>query len=113
MGDASLHEAMAIQTAYFDLMRAVSDIAPDLSPDIALMLALIGDQTLTPTEIMRRKYFNGTNMSYSLVLLEKAGFIIRSSAPDRRKRPVTLTRKGMAIAHDIANAFSEEARRAA
>lgn len=113
MGEDILHEARAIQTAYFDLMRAVSDIAPELSPDLALMLAFIGDETLTPTEIKRRKYFHGRNPTYGLAFLEKAGFITRSSAPDRRKRPVTLTRKGMAIAHDIANAFSEEGRRAA
>jgi DNA-binding MarR family transcriptional regulator len=113
MGDASLTDALAIKTAYLDLMSFVEKIAPAMSPELALMLAFIGDETLTPTEIKRRKYYTGTNPTYNLYRLEKAGFITRSSTPDRRKRPVTLTRKGMAIAHDIANAFSEEARRAA
>lgn len=110
----SLNEALSIQAAYTDLMNFIWSVAPEIAPDLALMMALIGDQTLTPTEIKRRKYFNGTNPTYSLHYLEKEGFIQRSRiGEDRRKNTVTLTRKGREIAHRVAMAFSEEARDAA
>lgn len=110
----SLNEALAIQAEYFDLMNRVAGVVPEIAPDLALMIALIRDQILTPTEIKRRKYYNGTNPTYAFQTLEKEGFIERSRvANDRRKNLVMLTRKGREIAHRVAMAFSEQEAEAA
>lgn len=109
----TLSEALAIQTAYVNVLAKIQEMAPDVSPEFGLVLALVGGQTFTPAEIMRRKYYAGTNLTYGLKCLEKSGLIERCSASDRRKKPLILTTKGRWLADRIASAFAAEAKDAA
>lgn len=91
------------QLAYAKMISDVQDltIGTKLTPAMALMLAFVGDQVMTRTEIHRYGYFIGTNLTYSLEQLEKDRLIERLDgcvSADRRRRPVKLTEAGRGIA---------------
>jgi DNA-binding MarR family transcriptional regulator len=93
----------ATQIAYAQIIAQVQEliIGTRLTPQMALALAFIGDQIITPIDIKRYGYFIGTNMSYGLNQLESDGLIERVDqcvSADRRRRPVKLTAAGRRIA---------------
>jgi DNA-binding MarR family transcriptional regulator len=92
-----------VQLAYAEMISAVQEIiaGTKLTPQMALMLAFIGDQIMTPADIRRYGYFIGTSLTYSLHQLERDSLIERIDqcvSADRRRRPVKLTEAGRRIA---------------
>jgi len=63
-----------------------------------LMIMTLGNDMVPAASLVQDGYYDGTNPSYNLSALEKAGFIRRSIVPgDRRKRLVSLTYKGLEL----------------
>ena len=95
-----------IQLAYADTISAAQDVisGTGLTPQMALLLAFLGDQIMSPADIQRYGYFIGTSLTYSLDrlaldhLIERIDGLVSS---DRRRRPVKLTPVGRRIAASI------------
>jgi len=93
----------ATQIAYAAMIAKVQKLIAGtrLTPQMALMLAFIGDQVISPADIQRYGYFIGTNVGYNLKELERDSMIERVPglvSADRRRRPVKLTPAGRRIA---------------
>jgi DNA-binding MarR family transcriptional regulator len=106
----------AIQRMYFDLLKEVEHItfAYSINAQQALMLAHIGDEELSPREIIRKRYYTGSNATYNLNNLTEAGFVTRAAAKfDRRKVLISLTPKGREVAEQVREALAERVREVA
>jgi DNA-binding MarR family transcriptional regulator len=95
-----------VQLAYADMISAAQEIVSGtrLTPPMGLILAFLGDQTMSPADIRRYGYFIGTSLTYSLDRLEEDDRIERLDglvSSDRRRRPVKLTRRGLHMAASI------------
>jgi DNA-binding MarR family transcriptional regulator len=67
-----------------------------ITPSQGLMVMALGTDTVLVSNIIHDGYYDGTNASYNLNVLEKNGLIMRSSVKgDRRKRLVSLTAEGL------------------
>jgi DNA-binding MarR family transcriptional regulator len=93
----------ATQLAYARMISAVQDIicGTNLTPQMALILAFVGDQIMSPADIRRYGYFIGTSLTYSLEQLTADHLIERVEGQSRRHRPVKLTPVGRRIAASI------------
>jgi DNA-binding MarR family transcriptional regulator len=85
----------ATQIAYAAMIAKVQKLIAGtrLTPQMALMLAFIGDQVISPADIQRYGYFIGANVGYNLKELERDSMIERVPglvSADRRRRPVKL-----------------------
>ena len=97
---------LATQLAYSQMILAVQNIVccTKLSPRMALIIAFLGDQIMSPADIQRYGYFIGTSLTYNLDQLEKDHLIERINglvSSDRRRRPVKLTLAGRRMAASI------------
>lgn len=73
----------------------------------ALLLYKIGDQTMPIGEISSRGYYLGTNISYNLKKLIKAGYIKQTEADyDKRSSIIELTDKGLGFCDLLKKAFA-------
>jgi DNA-binding MarR family transcriptional regulator len=107
---------MSIQKEYLDLLREIDKAAgdPDVSAQQALLIANLGDEHLSGTQIMKKRYYAGTNANYNLNRLEKTGHIIRSTNRfDRRIVTISLTPKGREVAFRVRAALAERVRETA
>lgn len=78
------------------LRRALAD--DGITPSQCLMIMALGTDRILTKSIVHDGYYDGTNASYNLNVLENAGLINRSGVKgDRRKRLVSLTPKGLEI----------------
>ncbi len=86
------------------LMLAKTPFA-DVSPVQALLIHNIADNKTRVGELKTRGFYLGTNVTYNLKKLVKAGYVNRViSNSDKRSMTVSLTRKGMEVC-DLVNAF--------
>lgn len=70
----------------------------DINPTQALMLLKIGHMAMSPTELVVRGDYSGTNPSYNVKHLVECGLVTRERrSRDRRSNAVRLTHKG----HDL------------
>jgi DNA-binding MarR family transcriptional regulator len=92
-----------VQLAYADMISAVQDVicGTGLTPQMALILAFVGDQIMSPVDIRRYGYFIGTSLTYSLEQLAADHLIERVEGETRRHRPIKLTPVGRRIAASI------------
>jgi DNA-binding MarR family transcriptional regulator len=68
------------------------------------LLAQVGDQGMTPTELCRQLCVSKQNMTGMIVRLEKKGLIERRPEPrDRRSFRVAATEKGALMVHNLEN----------
>lgn len=107
---------MEIQKMYLDLLQEIERAAddPDLTAQQALILARIGDEHLPANQILKKRYYAGTNASYNLNRLEKSGHLARATNRfDRRIVTVFLTPKGREVAVRVREALAEKERVAA
>ena len=99
---------LSIQATYAEMIREVQsglskfyDGHP-ITPQMAILIACIGDQTLRPSDLFRLGYFIGTNASYNLRTLESAGLIRRLPVPgDRRQSLIALTHHGIELSASL------------
>lgn len=78
---------------------------PDVSPVQALLIYNISDKRLTVGELKGRGFYLGTNVTYNLKQLVKAGYINQVITPqDKRSMQVSLTAKGKKV-HGLVNQF--------
>ena len=94
---------LATQLAYAQMILTVQNIVcgTNLSPQMALIIAFLGDQIMSPADIKRYGYFIGTSLTYNLDQLEDDHLIERIDgqfSSDRRRRPVKLTPVGRRMA---------------
>ncbi len=84
---------------YADLIQMVQCAVPrSITPHMALILAFVGNELISPSELLRRGYYIGTNCSYALKTLERLGLITDRPAKDKRSRLIELTSEGLEIA---------------
>ena len=84
---------------YADLIQMVQCTVPrSITPHMALILAFVGNELISPSELLRRGYYIGTNCSYALKTLERLGLITDRPAKDKRSRLIELTSEGLEIA---------------
>lgn len=73
----------------------------------ALLLYHIGNETVSATDLRRRGYYMGSNVSYNLKKLIDGGFIDHQrSKADRRAVQIKLTQAGLKI-HDVVKKLFE------
>ncbi len=110
-------EVRAIYSAYADLMVAVHSLARrhSVSPASILLIAFLGDQKLTASQLLNDNLTAQNNLSYTLSVLEGRGWVARSGEGigDRRKRLVWLTEEGLASCAAIRNELAFGKRTAA
>ncbi len=109
MRDTLIEAILSVQSAYADLEEeirgALGNVA--ITPAAAIVIMCLGNQSLTATEIMRRRYYVGSNFSYTLRRLEESGFLFgEPSENDRRIRRLSLTPSGHDLALRIREALS-------
>lgn len=81
----------------------------DVSPVQALLLFNISDNRTTVGELKSRGFYLGTNVTYNLKKLVKAGYVNRVIMPtDKRSMIVSLTRKGKAARDQVNDFFEQE-----
>ena len=92
-----------VQLAYARMISAVQDIIcrTKLTPQMALILAFVGDQIMSPADIRRYGYFIGTSLTYSLEQLAADHLIERVEGKTRKHRPIKLTPVGRRVAASI------------
>lgn len=103
-------EVLDLHRKYEALHNKVNDALAEfdhrLQPDYAIAMAFIGEQKLVLADVRRRKYYIGTNSSYMLRILQKAGYVEKSpSLTDERSKLVSLTEKGLGIAGIVREAL--------
>ena len=70
----------------------------DINPVQALLIYNIGDEELSAGELKTRGYYQGSNVSYNLKKLVKAGYVSHErSQADKRAVRVRLTEKGKQV----------------
>lgn len=95
---------LAIQKAYAKMLSEIHSACwnLDIAPSMGMVVACLGDDTLTPAEIQRRGYFIGTNLTATLDKLEREYLIERvKKERDRRLNMVRLTLRGRTVAITI------------
>lgn len=93
-----------IQSAYKKMLGATSysGSSRQLPAQVMVLIACLGDQKLTPTNMARRGYWIGTNLSYTLSELEKRGLIVREqNTADRRNVNISLSEAGLELCASI------------
>ncbi len=84
----------------FELERLHID---DISPPQALMLTKIEDRDVAVRDIVERGYYLGSNASYNIRQMVRAGYVPQErSSHDRRSIRVRLTEKGKELCDRIA-----------
>ena len=84
----------------FELDRLHID---DISAPQALMLTKIEDRDVSVRDIVERGYYLGSNASYNIRQMVKAGYVAQErSSHDRRSMRVHLTEKGKELCAKIA-----------
>jgi DNA-binding MarR family transcriptional regulator len=84
---------------YADLIQVVQCAVPrSITPHMALILAFVGTELISPSELLRRGYYIGTNCTYALKTLERLGLITDRPAKDKRCKLIELTSEGLEIA---------------
>lgn len=100
-------DALALQRAMIALHARLEEIdypkdTPHLLPQVALMIACIGDQELHSRQIIRFGYWPGKNVSHPINYLVRSGIVNRRTIPnDRRVVLYSLTPKGLAVCERI------------
>jgi DNA-binding MarR family transcriptional regulator len=80
----------------------------DVNSVQALLLYNIGDKELTASELRKRGYYLGSNVSYNLKKLTEEGFLAHQrSRADRRAVCISLTDKGRAVRDIVAQLFDK------
>lgn len=90
---------LEVRSRYSDLLEAVNRIAgTDVTPQQGLMIMTLGEAVIPATAMRKSRYYDGTNATYNLNLLEQRGYIVRHPVPgDRRRMNVALSDKGIAL----------------
>ena len=90
-------DARARHAAMMDQLRRA--LAGDgITASQGLMIMTLGMDTVLAGSIVQDGYYDGTNASYNLNVLEVAGLVKRTSVKgDRRKRLVSLTTAGLEL----------------
>lgn len=99
----------AVTAAYAEMLAAVREAAgrTGLTPQIAMVLATIGDKSISVAELRRGRYFVTTNTSYFVRELADRELIEKGRGLDLRLRPIKLTPKGREIAIAIRKKLSQ------
>lgn len=80
----------------------------------ALVILLLGDRTMTPTEIREELLLVPSNISYTLTGLQKRRLIRRVDRPDSRKSHfIKLTDKGLQLCANLREELAEKVKVAA
>lgn len=83
----------------------------ELTPVQALLLYNIGPRELSVGELRARGFYQGSNVSYSVNKLTRAGYLAQvPCAADRRSVRVSLTEKGHEVAEIVHTLFARHAR---
>lgn len=70
----------------------------DITTSQALILYNIGQERLSVSEIMSRKYYLGTNVTYNLRKMVETDYVVQTaSTTDQRVQYVSLTDKGLKL----------------
>jgi len=103
---------------YLDVVRVELDRIgePDMKAAEAVLLSNIGDAEVNVKTLMERGYYYGSNASYNLKKLEKAGYLEQYKSPsDRRATIVRLTARGkdicerlLSVEADFADFYEDE-----
>lgn len=104
---------LVTQLAYAKMITEVHDIVrgTSLTPQMALLVAFLGEQVMTRKIIHHCGYFIGTNLTYTLAELERSQLIERLNgavSDDARKRPIRLTDAGRKLALAIRTRLAAE-----
>lgn len=105
-----------VQSQYHGIMEKVKLATRKhrLTPEAGLMVAFLGNDALSMTEIIKKRYYIGYNPTYNIRILEQDGFIERKTARyDARMKTIRLTPKGKELADQIRRALGGEAKREA
>ena len=80
----------------------------DLNAVQALLVYNVGDNEVTASELSKRGYYLGSNVSYNLKKLVDTGFLNHTrSRSDRRSVSISLTEKGRAVHRALAQLFAQ------
>jgi DNA-binding MarR family transcriptional regulator len=83
----------------------------DINPIQALLLYNIGDRELTASELRRRGYYLGANVSYNLNKLVEMGFLDHQrSRIDRRSVNIKLTVRGREVCAIVDGLYQKHVR---
>lgn len=109
------HHVLGVQSAYARLIAQVKCLivppVPAMTPEMALLIAHLGTQRVTASQIAASHYSVGTNLVYNLACLERMGLLTRQAHPgDARKRIITLTAMGLALAVTFREGLAEKPR---
>jgi DNA-binding MarR family transcriptional regulator len=103
-----------VQNEYDKLMRTVKLVLGEhpITTDAGLMVAMIGCEMISADEIKAKRYYIGTNTSYTIRQLEKYGYLFREIVRnDKRKKAIRLTPKGRELADQIRIALGGSAQK--
>ncbi|MFL5259505.1 MAG: transcriptional regulator LdtR [Hyphomicrobiales bacterium] len=109
-----LEALMLIERLHRRLLDVIKDDfertgEPEVNPVQALLLFNIGDSELTAGELKTRGHYQGSNVSYNLKKLVKAGYVNHErSSSDKRSVRVKLTAKGQRIRHRVDQLYSRQ-----
>ncbi len=95
---------------YLDVVRAELDSMGEdgMKAAEAVLLSNIGDSEVNVKTLMERGYYYGSNASYNLKKLEKAGYLEQFKSPnDRRATIVRLTDQGKDLCARLTKRESE------
>lgn len=109
-----LESLMLIERLHRRLLDVIKDDfertgEPEVNPVQALLLFNIGDSELTAGELKTRGHYQGSNVSYNLNKLVKAGYVNHErSSSDKRSVRVKLTDKGQRIRHRVDQLYNRQ-----
>lgn len=107
-------DALALQLDMKAMYTTLAEIdypsgTPHLSPQLAFMIACIGEQELHSRQILRLGYWFGTNISHPINYLAKEGVVKKRTPPDdKRIIYFSLTPKGLALCERIRKALTND-----
>ena len=95
---------------FLDIVKQELDASKytDVTAPQALLLLNMNENVVTIGEVLTRGYYIGTNASYSIRRLVKAGYITSEKSDyDKRNTYLKLTPKGLTLCSKIENALEE------
>jgi DNA-binding MarR family transcriptional regulator len=80
----------------------------DINNTQAILLYNIGRDSMTVGDLIARKYYLGTNVTYNLRKMVETGYVAQTpSVFDKRSIRVSLTEKGLKLFDDLESAFQQ------
>ena len=80
----------------------------DINNVQAIMLYNIGKDTLAVGDLIQRKYYLGSNVTYNLRKMGEMGYVVQVQSDfDKRSNYVSLTKKGLELYNNLETVFKK------